>query len=390
MLEVSKLPGIYVHIPFCVSKCKYCAFLSAPASDLMKEVYVEALIKEIKQRAMLCNLKQFDTVYFGGGTPTTLSAEQLERLVSAIEENFHIRDDAEYTIEANPGTLSEELLARLKEMGFNRLSMGVQSMDDERLGFIGRIHSADAVRRDFELARKAGFDNINLDIIFSIPGESTEDALSDIREIAELGPEHVSFYSLQLEEGTELYHMWERREFEEVSDDIDRETYRKGVKLLEELGYERYEISNFAKPGYRSRHNSKYWNMAEYAGLGLGASGMIQPLSCGRNWRYQNIGNLENYCETLEAGKAPDAESHWNTEHDDVSEAIFTGLRRKEGIAFKDYFDGTEGAFWDYYHEERTEALAFERDGFLVIDSEGMRLTEEGIDISNRIMALFV
>lgn len=389
MLEVSNRPGIYVHIPFCVRKCNYCAFLSSPESELVKQYYVEALIKEIKHRAMLCNLKEFDTVYFGGGTPTTLKAEQLRSILKAIEENFHLKEDAEYTIEANPGTVTAELLSELRSMGFNRLSMGVQSMNDDRLKFLGRIHSAEDVRRDYELAREAGFENINLDIIFSVPGETTEDALEDIREIVALGPEHISFYSLQLEEGTKFFEMWEKGYFEETPDEVDRETYHKGSELLAELGYERYEISNFAKPGYESRHNSKYWNMAEYAGLGLGASGMIQPFSCDKNWRYQNTSDMETYCELLDKGKTPEAEEHWNSGHDDLSEAIFTGLRRSGGITYSE-LGGSREDFWSYYEEVREEAEEFASNGFLIIDDDGLRLTEAGVDISNRIMALFV
>lgn len=350
---------------------------------------MDALIKEIKRRALLCNLKYFDTVYFGGGTPTTLRADQLERIVQAINESFHILDDAEYTIEANPGTVTAELLTELRAMGFNRLSMGVQSMNNERLDYLGRIHSAEDVIRDYELARDAGFDNINLDIIFSVPGETPEDALKDIEQITALEPEHISFYSLQLEEGTPFFEMWEKHQLEEVPDEIDRDTFHKGAALLEKNGYEHYEISNFARTGYRSRHNSKYWIMAEYVGLGLGASGMIQPFSCDKNWRYTNTSNMETYCELLEGGKSPEAEEHWNSDHDDISEAVFTGLRRREGISYEE-LGGSFDDFWGYFEDVRKEAEEFAASGHLIIDSNGLRLTETGVDISNRIMALFV
>lgn len=323
-------------------------------------------------------------------------------------------------------------MRKYREMGINRLSMGVQSMNDDRLKFLGRIHDSETVRRDIRLAREAGFDNINLDIIFSVPGETAEEALADIREIAAQEPEHISFYSLQLEEGTPLFDQWERREIEEVPDAIDRETYHRGCELLRELGYEHYEISNFAKINgdtfadaandaidaaneardmastsrytYRSRHNSGYWDMSEYVGLGLGASGFEQDV------RYRNLTELAEYEETIYIGKLPREEEHVNTEHDNISEAVFLGLRRSEGIRYADVpiaimrdklaepggdacepqTVGDARSFWEYYSDVRDEAESFVKSGHLIINDEGLQLTEAGIDISNKIMALFV
>ncbi len=382
-------PGLYVHIPFCRSKCKYCGFLSSPADEEEVSKYVEYLRKECELRAKKCEGLIFDTVYFGGGTPTVLSNRQLSTILDDYRKRYQITSNAEITLEANPGTLGnsdKEVLARLTELrkaGFNRLSMGAQSMNDARLSFIGRIHDSKTVKRDFELAREAGFDNINLDIIFSIPGETTEDALRDIREIAELSPEHISFYSLQLEEGTPFFEMWENKEFEEVSDEADRETYHRGSALLKELGYERYEISNFARKGRRSKHNSKYWAMAWYSGQGLGASGYMHGA------RYANESGMAEWCEAIDSGRLPIAEEHRNSRHDMISEAIFTGLRRVEGISFAE-LEMTCKEVEDYYSDVWSEATGFVKSGHLILDDAGMRLTEQGIDISNRIMALFV
>ena len=382
-------PGLYVHIPFCRSKCKYCGFLSSPADEEEVSKYVEYLRKECELRAKECEGLIFDTVYFGGGTPTVLSNRQLSTILDDYRKRYQIASNAEITLEANPGTLGnsdKEVLARLTELrkaGFNRLSMGAQSMNDARLSFIGRIHDSKTVKRDFQLAREAGFDNINLDIIFSIPGETTEDALRDIREIAELSPEHISFYSLQLEEGTPFFEMWENKEFEEVSDEADRETYHKGSALLKELGYEHYEISNFARKGRRSKHNSKYWAMAWYSGQGLGASGYMHGA------RYANESGMAEWCEAIDSGRLPIAEEHRNSRHDLISEAIFTGLRRVEGISFAE-LGMTRKEVEDYYSDVWSEATGFVKSGHLIIDDAGMRLTEQGIDISNRIMALFV
>jgi len=403
--------GIYIHIPFCVKKCNYCAFLSAPATKEKRAEYVDVLIREIELRAkdygkqargdslgqgtLAC--RQFDSIYFGGGTPSVLKAEQIEKILNAIRENYEICEGAEITLEANPGTLGdsdEEARIRLRDyrrMGINRLSMGVQSMDNERLKFLGRIHDAAMVRREFGLAREAGFDNINLDIMFSVPGETLEDAINDITEIASMGPEHISFYSLQIEEGTRFYELWADKKFDEVDDETDRQTFHKGSERLAELGYEHYEISNFAKPGHRSRHNSKYWAMEDYLAFGLGASGFVTEAE-GRRVRYKNLSEMPAYQEAVMRGELPTEEEHINDEHDNVSETLFTGLRRREGVRYDACFGRGDAKeeFWKYYADVRSEAEGFVRSGHLIIDDNGLRLTETGIDISNKIMSLFV
>jgi len=302
-------------------------------------------------------------------------------------------------------------------------------MNDERLKFLGRIHDSETVKRDFKLARQAGFDNINLDIIFSVPGESMEEALWDIEEIAGLGPEHISFYSLQIEEGTKFYELWKDKKFDEVDDEIDRQTFHKGAGRLGELGYEHYEISNFAKATlrsgrvgedrpnaresseaprfgnlecgaspFRSRHNSKYWAMADYLAFGLGASGFVSEGE-GRRVRYRNLSERPAYIGAVMRGERPTDESHVNDEHDNIRETICTGLRRREGVRYDACFghtsakaldDTAQVKFWKYFAEVREEAEDFVRSGHLVIDSDGIRLTEAGLDISNKIMSLFV
>ena len=302
---MSKKRGVYIHIPFCVKKCNYCAFLSFAAEPGTRKEYTDALIKEIELRANKITDRcpkspgeseaagpEIDTVHFGGGTPSLLEAGQIKSVLDAVCESFKIKNGAELSIEVNPGTLGsdeteiENKLRAYREMGFNRLSMGVQSMDNDRLKFLGRIHSAEDVERDVRLARKAGFDNINLDLIFSVPKESEEDALSDAERIIALGPEHISCYSLQIEEGTPLADQVEKGVLSEVPDEEDRETYHRICKLLRTAGYEHYEISNFAKSGdaaglrsgtyaagfgsdtaekspFRSSHNSLYWDMSD-------------------------------------------------------------------------------------------------------------------------------
>lgn len=381
VLHHNKKPGIYIHIPFCLQKCNYCAFLSAPASEETREKYVEYLIREIRMRAG--EIPEADTIYLGGGTPSLLTPEQIRRIIDSVYNNYSIDPDPEITMEANPATLTPETLTGFREAGINRLSMGAQSMNDERLSFLGRVHTAEDVVNDFFEARRAGFDNINIDLIFSIPGSTLDDAMDDLDDVIDLGPEHISFYSLQLEEGTPFFRDFEAGRLREVPDEVDREIYRQGVFSLRMNGYEHYEISNFAKPGYWSRHNYKYWSMVPYLGVGLGASSFVN----GR--RIMNEPGLKRYFGRLDEGELPQSDVHVNTRHDDISEAVFTGLRRVEGIHYEDILESRE-EFFEYYKDARPKVMEFVRDGYIAPSEEGLLLTEKGIDVSNQIMSLFV
>ncbi|MBE6020056.1 MAG: radical SAM family heme chaperone HemW, partial [Clostridiales bacterium] len=339
--------GLYIHIPFCVRKCNYCAFLSFDAETSPRREYADAVVNEITRRAEELGHPEIDTVYVGGGTPSVLDLSQMRDIMHAVNKHFRVKEDAEVTIEANPATLGRKdgvMLAKLqayKYMGFNRLSMGVQSMNNDRLRYLGRIHTAENVARDMELIRRKGFDNVNLDLMFSIPGESTADALDDLRRILALSPEHISCYSLQIEEGTPFGEMAASGELTEIPDEDDRRTYHEICRMLDEAGYEHYEISNFAKKTddaggpslYRSRHNSLYWDMSDYIGIGLGASGFTG----GR--RYKNTSDIAEYIEFfrelpvpgIDSSEIPLEEEHVNSSFDNISEAVFTGLRRREG-----------------------------------------------------------
>ena len=226
--------GIYIHVPFCVKKCNYCAFLSGPAGPEVRQGDVNHLIEEIRLRSR--EVPEADTIYFGGGTPSLLTPEQIGHILEEVRKAFRITEGAEVTLEANPGTLTEESLAGYGNAGINRLSMGVQSMDDRRLRYLGRIHTAEEVRRDVKMAREAGFHNINLDLIFAIPGTDVSDAMEDLEAIAALEPEHISFYSLQLEEGTSFFRDFEAGKLREVPDETDREMYHRGIQVLREKG----------------------------------------------------------------------------------------------------------------------------------------------------------
>ena len=417
--KMDKKRGIYIHMPFCVQKCRYCAFLSFSAEGSPRKEYMDALEKEIKLRSALEKKngtdKPVNTIYIGGGTPSVMDISSMSEMVKTLRRSFEVDPDAEFTLEANPATLGRKdgvMLAKLqayKFMGVNRLSMGVQSMDNDRLHYLGRIHTAENVARDMDIIRRKGFSNVNLDLMFSVPGESGDDALNDLEKVLAFSPEHISCYSLQIEEGTPFGQMAETGELTEVPDEEDRDTYHRICRRLRDAGYEHYEISNFAKKGdepgspgpYRSRHNSLYWNMDEYIGLGLGASGFINGV------RYKNTSDLEEYIASLSEGRLPVAEEHRNTAFDNISEAVFTGLRRREGINYEDAVraymetDGEEqkdiaeedsfrDMFWDIFAEAKEEAREYAGRGLLIIDDEGLKLTEQGIDISNSIMSLFV
>ena len=390
VIRANGATGIYVHIPFCIRKCNYCAFLSGPSSEEERVRYVDALVKEIGLAEILPvaggdwqTRPSCDTVFIGGGTPSILPASEIGRILDAIRAHFDISEDAEITMEANPATLTAEKLGGYRAVGVNRLSIGVQSFDDEVLKRLGRIHTREEVIREYELAREAGFTNINFDLMFGIPGTDVAGTLSSLREAIALAPEHISYYSLQLEEGTKFWQDFVDGTLKEVPDDTDREMYHKGRMLLKESGYEHYEISNFAKPGFRSRHNFKYWSMADYYGFGLGASSYV------RGTRIMNVRDMDKYCAAVDAGRLPQGDIYVNSEHDDISEAVFTGLRRNFGIRFEDIL-GSKEAFYEYYKAVIPKLEDFERTGHVLLTEEGITLTNLGIDVSNQIMALFV
>lgn len=415
--------GLYIHIPFCVRKCNYCAFLSFESEPELRRRYAEALVKELRLRGDSMSECTIDTVYFGGGTPSLMETADIESILDEVRKDFVLGNDAEVTIEANPGTLGSSCaevrrrLAEYRELGINRLSMGVQSMDDSRLRYLGRIHTSSDVIRDAGCAREAGFDNLNLDLIFSVPGETVSDALHDAERITELEPEHISCYSLQLEEGTVFYNMAEAGKLKETDDETDRHTYHEICSFLKSKGYEHYEISSFGRLNgtgevifgeersvRRARHNSLYWDMSDYIGAGLGASGFLD----GR--RYRNSSDVRKYMLMTDEGILPECsdEVHLNTPFDNISEAVFTGLRRREGISYREAADAWLRAadsfrsvgtlsdtecrrlFWRIFEAAKAEALSFSEQGLLIIGSEGMRLTAAGIDVSNTVMSSFV
>lgn len=375
--------GLYVHIPFCLQKCVYCDFLSSANGDAaLYEDYVRALLSETAAKGTAYADYTVDTVFIGGGTPSVLEGGQILRVMDGIRAHFSVDGEAEITIEANPGTLTEQKLGDYRRAGINRLSMGVQSFDDGLLGFIGRIHTADEARESFALARRAGFDNINLDLMFSIPGHTYEKWTATLVTAVALRPEHISFYSLQLEEGTPLFTAFERGEFMPASDADDRRMYRDGLTALQAAGYVQYEISNAALPGRESRHNLKYWSLDEYLSLGIGGHSFVNGT------RFSNTTDIAAYI--ADEGKTEHATFHVNSVRDNAGEFVFTGLRKTEGISLTEFATRIGTPFDEFYRAEEREIREYIAGGFLELRDDRLRLTETGTDISNAVMSVFV
>ena len=386
-LQPEKKPlGLYIHIPFCLQKCGYCDFYSeAGLPDDLKQAYVKALCREIGSYGhQLSPEYTVNTVFLGGGTPSILPSHLTKSILSAVFDEFDVSADAEVSMECNPATLTEEKLGVYRAAGINRLSLGVQSMDDGLLQLMGRAHSRQDVVETVELARKAGFDNLNLDLMFGIPGQSRKMWEETVRTVFALNPEHLSFYSLELAEGTPFYRQVARGILEPTPQEEDRWMYHYLLRALQERGYEHYEISNSARPGYRCRHNLKYWDLSDYLGLGASAHSFLQ----GR--RFASVADAQAYVHAVENGESPVVWQHENSRQDSITDYTFTALRRREGIGKTDFAEKFGEAFWDVFagREEKFRQLA--RRGEAEEDEVGIRITEAGMDIANRIIEIFL
>ena len=373
--------GLYIHIPFCRQKCLYCDFPSWAGKEEQMQGYVDALKKEIENRGKIYKGKKVVSVFFGGGTPTTLTIPMLEQLMQAVFANWNISEDAEITTEANPGTLDKEMAEALKNMGFNRLSMCVQAWQDRLLKSLGRIHSIEIFQNNFNAVREAGFENVNTDLMFALPDQTMEDWQETVKNIVALGPEHISAYSLILEEGTPFFDKYEKGELEPAEEDLDRDMYHWAVDYLAEMGYEQYEISNFAKAGKESRHNRIYWQAEEYLGMGLGSHSYME------GERFHNIYDLQEYMKAEGDVSLLKEEVEIITEEDALAEFMFLGLRLTEGVSF-DRFRERFGKEMKNIYGEQIEKLV--QENLLEEDEIGIRLTRKGVDISNYVFEKFL
>ena len=376
---------LYLHIPFCVKKCNYCDFLSAPAEEETRAAYVDALLEEIRGFE---DPEDYEvvTVFFGGGTPSILPGQEIFRIMEALREKFSFRRGAEITLEANPGTVDKEKLSCYKKAGINRLSFGLQSADAEELKKLGRIHTWEKFLESFQLAREAGFSNINVDLMSALPGQTKESWEKTLRQVLALQPEHISAYSLIIEEGTPFYQLYEkdveRRDAGEEpellpSEEEERAMYEATGRILKEQGYLHYEISNYAKPGRECRHNLGYWQRRDYIGFGLGASTLLNPV------RYKNTEDLEAYL----GGDFSKKEFFVLTKDNQIEETMFLGLRVLEGVSKEKFREQFSCELRVVY---RKELEKLEQEGLLEEEGDFVRLTSRGIDLSNPVLAEFL
>lgn len=382
--------GIYLHIPFCVKKCNYCDFLSAPADWNTQKRYVEALKKEISFYQDRLENYTISSIFFGGGTPSVLEEKWIKELLEIIFEMYFVEDDAEITIEANPETLTKEKLESYKKAGINRLSIGLQSTENEQLKRLGRIHTYEKFLEIYAFARNAGFDNINVDLMSALPFQTQSEWEETLRKVVSLvpKPEHISAYSLIIEEGTQFYEIEE--DLSLPKEEADRQMYWRTKELLEREGYLRYEISNYALPGKESRHNQIYWNLKEYLGMGLGASSYFGGS------RFKNTEDLKEYLSFLEdsnlqhnkkekIGLQRDIQILSKKER--MEEFMFLGLRQTKGISEHKFLELFQVNVMELYGNKVENAIQM---GMLWRKNGRIGLTERGIDVSNIVLAEFL
>jgi oxygen-independent coproporphyrinogen-3 oxidase len=364
--------GLYIHIPFCKAKCAYCDFYSLAHSEEKMDAYMAALLRHLEEVAPRAAGMQVDTVYFGGGTPSYLGAARLCRILQTVLRRYDVARDAEITLEANPDSAGDwKELRRLRRAGFNRLSLGVQSTDDALLRRIGRVHTYEQVQQAVKAARQAKFTNLSLDLIYGLPGQTMEDWQRTLADAVALGPEHLSCYGLKLEEGTPL---WQQRQTLTLpDDDAQADMYLYTVAALGEMGYEQYEISNFAKPGKASRHNLKYWNMEEYAGFGPGAHSDFGGV------RYGYVRDVDSYI----AGKLVLSESENDSTLARDYEYVMLSLRTAAGIDRQTF----EKRYRQRFQPMETLFEQYEKAGLALPTEGGWRLTPKGFLVSNSIIA---
>ena len=372
--------GIYIHIPFCIRKCKYCDFLSFAADETTQKQYVEKLCVEIEH--FFAQYKEYEvkTIFFGGGTPSILEETLIEKIMQTLKEAVPFSEDAEVSLEANPGTLDEKKLEGYRRAGINRLSMGLQSTQERELKYLGRIHSYEDFLQSYRLARKAGFTNINVDLMSAVPYQTLESWEETLDRILALKPEHISAYSLIVEEGTPFY---EDEQLEELlaDEDTEREMYVRTEEKLLEYGYHRYEVSNYATEGKECAHNVLYWKRGDYIGFGLGAA------SCIRDMRFKNTDSMKEYMETPWKELEERCEVEPLSLREQMEETMILGLRMTEGVS-KEEFQERYGRTME---EEFGDAIAKHKaDGLLMEEKEWIRFTKRGFDLSNIVLCDFL
>lgn len=370
------MAGIYIHIPFCKSRCIYCGFYSTTLGDSYKTAYADALCKELQLRTDYVS-ETIETIYFGGGTPSLMPVQLLQTILKTIFQHYHVNKNAEITMECNPDDITSPFVSALKAMGVNRVSLGVQTFSDERLALIRRRHSAADVKKAIQCLQRHEIYNISIDLMFGFPNETLNDWAFDIKRALALKVTHISAYSLMFEESTPLYDMLEKGEIKEVPEDVSLNMYKMLIAQLKENGYEQYEISNFALPGFRSRHNSSYWKRIPY--IGIGAAAHSYNITS-RQW---NISNVQQYIATIGKNSIPMEIEHLDkpTMYDDW---ITTAMRTCEGIDLRELHQEFGEKYEKYFMDQAQQYL---NRGWLEQVNNHIRLTQQGLFVSDMVMS---
>ena len=372
----TKPTSAYVHIPFCTQICYYCDFSKVFIKNQPVDAYLEHLIQETRSY----EIGKLRTLYIGGGTPTALSAQQLAYLLTELPKVMDLSEVEEFTIEANPGDLDPDKIAVLKESQVNRVSLGVQTFDNKMLKKIGRSHQEQDIYDNIRHLKQAGFDNISIDLIYALPGQTMDQVKENVAKAIDLDIPHMSLYSLILENQTVFMNRMRRGKLPLPKEELEAEMFEYIIEELEKAGFEHYEISNFSKPGFESRHNLVYWDNAEYYGLGAGASGYVDGI------RYKNHGPIRHYLEAVEAGKARITEEHLTLE-EKMEEELFLGLRKKTGVS-KARFEEKFGISFDQRYGQVVASLT--EQGLLVPDDKQVRMTKRGLFLGDTVAEKFI
>ena len=374
--------GIYVHIPFCMKKCFYCDFVSYCNKENLVDEYIECLKKEIESKK---NKSKFgiDTIYIGGGTPSFINENHIKDIIYILKESFDIDKETEITIEVNPGTVNENKLEIYKEVGINRLSMGLQSTNNELLKMLGRIHTYEQFLESYNMAKNIGFKNINVDLMIGLPNQKLEEVNDSVKKVINLKPNHISVYSLILEEGTKIAKKIKKGELSLPKDELEREMYWNVKNQLQDNGYNHYEISNFAKKGFESKHNMNCWNQMEYVGIGTGAHSYRDIT------RYSNTEDIKEYIKNVQKGEFEKNRiiHEIQKEEDSKKEFMLLGLRKIAGIKISEF----KNKFGDnpiYLYRNELKKLSDEK--LIIIQDDNIRLSNKGIDLANLVWEEFV
>jgi len=368
--------GLYIHIPFCEKKCHYCDFTSVKGDNRLINNYVDALIKEIHLYSSYSKDYIVDTIFIGGGTPSAIKGDHIKSIMSNIFNIFQIHEDCEISIEVNPGTMDNEKMNLYKEAGINRVSLGIQSMNDGLLRLLGRIHKRDDVVETVRIIKSVGISNINGDIMFGLPYQSVDEFLNTLREVIDLNLSHISMYGLIIEEGTLMNHWYKRGLISIPNEDDERSMYHKGIKYMKDYGFYQYEISNFAKENLECKHNIGYWKLKPYIGFGISAHSNIH----GR--RYWNHSVFKDYFKSIDGNELPISDGEEIDEKTKIAEYLILGLRMNNGVMKDEFFDIFGFKVDELFHSQIEKNTKL---GLLVNLEDRIHLTERGRDISNQV-----